>query len=52
MYGVAEPERPIHSRIAARISDSIKLPSAISRQLCACTRELPMRSSQTWAAFW
>ena len=27
-------------------------PSAISRQLCACTRALPMRSSQTWAAFW
>ena len=45
------PVRPIHSRIAARISDSTSEPSAISRQLCACTRALPMRSSQTCAAF-
>jgi hypothetical protein len=34
------------------MSDNPRLPKAIKRQLCAWTRAEPMRSSQTWAAFW
>ncbi|GAC1627103.1 MAG: hypothetical protein NVS9B10_15680 [Nevskia sp.] len=41
-----------HTNPPAISSAKVKQPKAINRQFLACTRALPMRSSQTCAAAW